>query len=157
MAGFSTVVEGKKNIGQNRSLFGSYFSQAFATAVTFSYVYHYKLSEETNSACPSFLPTVQVSPRGYQIFIYDCLQDVMFAGNFFWCRSSLIYLWAILHHRLFFPTQLDSNLGNRVTKFGCGGKSSPFFENRHKLLFGASVRSLSFMKPEPENGQMVYP
>ncbi|XP_068746485.1 uncharacterized protein [Montipora capricornis] len=49
----------KKNIGQNRSLFGSYFSQAFATAVTFSYVYHYKLSAKTNSACPSFLPTVQ--------------------------------------------------------------------------------------------------
>ena len=91
MAGFSllrpphgsTVVEGKNNVAENWSLFGSHFSQAYATAVTFSYVYHYKLSAETNSACPSFLPTVQISPRGYQIFIYDCLQDVMFANNFF--------------------------------------------------------------------------
>lgn len=150
----STVVEGKKNIGQNRSLFGSHFSQAFATAVTFSYVYHYKLSAETNSACPSFLPTVQVSPRGYQIFMYDCLQDVMFANNFFWARSTLIYLWAILHHRLFFPAQLDSNLGNRVTKFGYNNNGSPLFENRYELLFGESVRSQYFIKAEPEDGRM---
>ncbi|XP_068708988.1 uncharacterized protein [Montipora foliosa] len=159
----------KKNIGQNRSLFGSHFSQAFATAVTFSYVYHYKLSAETNSACPSFLPTVQVSPRGYrpsflptvqvsprgyQIFIYDCLQDVMFANNYFWTRSSLILLWAILHHRLFFPAQLDSNLGNRVTKFGYGNNGSPLFENRHELLFGESVKSQDFIRPEPVSGRM---
>ncbi|XP_068746482.1 uncharacterized protein [Montipora capricornis] len=148
----------KKNIGQNRSLFGSYFSQAFATAVTFSYVYHYKLSAKTNSACPSFLPTVQVSPRGYQIFIYDCLQDVMFANNFFWTRSTLIYLWAILHHRLFFPAQLDSNLGNRVTKFGYGNNryGCPLFENRHELLFGQSVGWQDFIKAEPVYGRMCY-
>ena len=73
---------------------------------------------------------------GYQIFIYDCLQDVMFANNFFWTRSTLIYLWAILHHRLFFPAQLDSNLGNRVTKFGYNNKGSPLFEKRYELLFG---------------------
>ena len=149
-----TAVEGKKNIGENWSLFGSRFSQAFATAVTFSYVYHYKLSAETNSACASFLPTIQVSPRGYQIFIYDCLQDVMFANNYFWARSTLIYLWAILHHRLFFPAQLDSNLGNRVNKFGYKNNGSPLFENRYELLFGQSVRSQYFIKPEPGDGRM---
>ena len=162
MAGFSllrpphgsTAVEGKKNVGENWSLFGSHFSQAFATAVTFSYVYHYKLSAETNSACASFLPTVQISPRGYQIFIYDCLQDVMFANNFFWTRSTLICLWAILHHRLFFPAQLDSNLGNRVTKFGYYNNGSPLFEKRYELLFGESVRSQYFIKAEPEKGRM---
>ena len=162
MAGFSllppphgsTAVEGKKIASENWSLFGSHFSQAYATAVTFSYVYHYKLSAETNSACPSFLPTVQISPRGYQIFIYDCLQDVMFANNFFWTRSTLICLWAILHHRLFFPAQLDSNLGNRVSKFGYNNNGSPLFKKRHELLFGESVRSQYFIRAEPEDGRM---
>ena len=152
----STAVEGKKNIGENWSLFGSHFSHAFATAVTFSYVYHYKVSAETNSACPSFLPTVQVSPRGYQIFFYDCLQDVMFANNYLWTRWTVIYLWAILHHHLFFPAQLDSNLDNRLTKFGYGNNGSPLFENRHELLFGESVRSLHFMKDEPKCGRMRH-
>ncbi|XP_068694519.1 uncharacterized protein [Montipora foliosa] len=138
----------------NWSLFGHHFMQAFATAVTFSYVYHYKLSAETNSACPSFLPTVQVSPRGYQVFIYDCLQDVMVANSFLWTRWTLIYLWAILHHHLFFPAQLDSNLGNRLTKFGYGNNSSPLFRNRRELVFGESVRSLYFIKREPEHGLM---
>lgn len=79
----STAVEEKKHIPKNWSLFGSHFSQGFATAVTFSYVYHYKLSVDTNSACSSLLPVVQISPRGYQVYLYDCLQDVMFANNFF--------------------------------------------------------------------------
>ncbi|XP_068727458.1 uncharacterized protein [Montipora capricornis] len=149
----SIAVEGKKNVG-DWSLFGSHFSQAFATAVTFSYVYHYKLLAETNSACPSFLPTVQVSPRGYQVFIYDCLQDVMFASNFSWSRWTLIYLWAILHHHLFFPAQLDSNLANRVTKFGYGTTGSPLFKNRRELVFGENVRSLHFKRREPQYGRM---
>ena len=153
----STAVEGKKNIGKNWSLFGFHFSQGFATAVTFSYVYHYVLSAaDTASACTSFLPTVQVSPRGYQIFIYDCLQDVMFANNFFWSRRTLIYLWAVLHHRLFFPAQLDSNLGNCTTKFGYKNNSSPLFENRSELLFGEKIRSQYFIRAEPEDGRMVF-
>ena len=157
MAGFSsTAVEGKKNIGKNWSLFGFHFSQGFATAVTFSYVYHYVLSEDTASACASFLPTVQVSPRGYQIFIYDCLQDVMFANNFFWSRRTLVYLWAVLHHRLFFPVQLDSNLGNCATTFGYKNNSSPLFENRSELLFGENIRSQYFIRAEPEDGRMGF-
>ena len=80
----------------------------------------------------------------------------MFANNFFWTRWTLIYLWAIFHHRLFFPAQLDSNLGNRLTKFGYSNNGSPLFENRHKLLFGGSVRSQDFIKAEPEYGKMRY-
>ncbi|XP_068698795.1 uncharacterized protein [Montipora foliosa] len=152
----SIAVEGKKNVGERWSLFGSHFSQAFATAVTFSYVCHYKLSLESNSASPSLLPTVQLSPRGYQVFIYDCLEDVMFANSFFWNRWTLIYLWAMLHHRLFFPAQLDSNLSNRLTKFGYGSDDSSLFENRHELLFGKSVRSLHFVNDEPEYGRMDH-
>ena len=143
-------------VGINRSIFGGHFSQGFATAVTFSYVYHYMLSADTNSADASFVPTVQVSPRGFQVFIYDCLQDVMFANNCFWSRPTLIYLWAILHHRLFFPAQLDSNLANCVAKFGYNNNGSPLFENRHELLFGENIRSPDFSRAEPEKGRMKW-
>ena len=158
VAGFSsgsTAVEGKKHIPKNWSLFGSHFSQGFATAVTFSYVCHYKLSVDTNSACSSLLPTIQISPRGYQVFLYDCLQDVMLANNFFWTRESLIYLWAILHHHLFFPAKLDSNLVNGVPKFGYDSKASGFFANRNELLFGESLKSQHFWRDEPEEGRMI--
>ena len=103
----SIAVEGKKNVAETWSLFGSHFSQGFATAVTFSYVHHYSLSKETKSARFSMVPTVQISPKGYQIYLYDCLQDVMLVNNFFWSRESFIYLWAFFHHHLFFPTNLD--------------------------------------------------
>ena len=79
----SIAVEGKKNVAETWSLFGSHFSQGFAAAVTFSYVHHYLLSKETKSARLSMVPTVQISPKGYQIYLYDCLQDVMLVNNFF--------------------------------------------------------------------------
>ena len=135
----SSAVEGEKNVAKSWSLFGSHFSQGFATALTFSYVHHYSLSTVPKSARLSMVPTVQISPRGYQIYLYDCLQDVMFANmSFFWSRESFIYLWAFFHHYLFFPTKLDSNLVNRVSKFGYE-KSSGFNANRSELLFGLSL------------------
>ena len=157
MAGFSgpdaVAVEEKKTIPKTWSLFGSHFSQGFATAVTFSYVYHYTLSE-TQFARSSMLPTIQISPRGYQIYLYDCLQDVMLVNNFFWSRESLIYLWAFLHHHLFFPTNLDPNLANCVSKFGYD-KSAGFDVNRSELLFGLSLNSPHWKKAEPEEGRMI--
>ncbi len=162
VAGFSSAVvppasiapEGKKNVAKNWSLFGSHFSQGFATAVTFSYVHHYSLATETKSARPSMVPTVQISPRGYQIYLYDCLQDVMLANNFFWSRESLIYLWAFFHHYMFFPTNLDSTILNSVNKFGYD-KSSGFNANRSELLFGLSLKSSHFRRAEPEEGRMI--
>ena len=114
------------------------FHKGFATAVTLSYSHHYSLSTVTKSARLSMVPTVQISPRGYQIYLYDCLQDIMFANIFFWSRESLKYLWALFHHYLFFPTKLDSNLVNRVSKFGYE-KSPGFNVNRSELLFGLSL------------------
>lgn len=149
----SIDVEGKKNIPKTWSLFGSHFSEGFATAVASLYVYHYSLSE-CQSAHSSMLPTVQISPKGYQIFLCDSLQDVMLANNFFWSRESLIYLWAFFHHHLFFPPNLDSNLKNYVTKFGYG-MSSGFYENRSELLFGLSLNSPHWKKTEPEEGRMM--
>ena len=134
----SSAVEGEKNVVKSWSLFGSHFSQGFATAVTLSYSHHYSLSTVTKSARLSMVPNVQISPRGYQIYLYDCLQDVMFANIFFWSRESLKYLWALFHHYLFFPNKLDSNLVNRVSKFGFE-KSPGFNVNRSELLFGLSL------------------
>ena len=150
----SIAVEREKNVATNRSLFGSHFSQGFATAVTFSYVHHYSLSTETKYARLSMVPTVQISPRGYQIYLYDCLQDVMLANNFFWSRESLIYLWAFFHHYMFFPTNLDSNIVNCVSKFGYD-KSSGFNAHRSELLFGLSSRSSHFRTAEQEEGRMI--
>ena len=79
----------------------------------------------------------------------------MFANIFFWTMESLIYLWAILHHHYFFPAKLDSNLANCVSKFGYNDKSSGFFVNRHKLLFGESLKSEYFRSAEPEEGRMI--
>ena len=78
-----SAVGGERNVAKKRSLFGSHFPPGFATAVSFSYVYHYSLSTESKSARLPMVPTVQISPRGYQIFLYDCLQDVMLANIFF--------------------------------------------------------------------------
>ena len=157
MAGFSSLVIPDASIAlkgkKNWSLFGSHFSQGFATAVTFSYVYHYTLSER-HCGGSSLLPTIQISPRGYQIYLYDCIQDVMLANNFFWSRESLIYLWAFLNHHLFFPANLDLNLANSVRKFGYD-KSSGFCANRADLLFGLSLNSPHWRNDEPEEGRMM--
>ena len=67
-------------VSDSWSLFGEHFSQGYATAVTFSYVYHYS---RLGSQRSSLLPTIQISSFGYQIFLYDCKHDVMLANNFF--------------------------------------------------------------------------
>ena len=135
------------------SLFGGHFSQGFAIAVTFSYVYHHTwLGSQFQRS--SLLPTIQISPMGYQIFLYDCIQDVMLANNFLWSRATLIYLWAFLHHHLFFPTTLPQNLADCVRKFGCGQPSS-FYANRSSLLFGLSSSSSHWRQDQPEEGRML--
>ena len=139
----STAVEGKKVIPSTWSLFGKHFSQGYATAITFSYVYHYILSK-SQSAHSSFL----------HIFVYDCIQDVMLANNFYWSRESMIYLWAFFHHHLFFPGNLDLNLANRLHKFGYD-QSSGFRANCADLLIGLSRNSPHWRIDEPDEGRML--
>ncbi|KAL9984411.1 hypothetical protein ACROYT_G006699 [Oculina patagonica] len=151
---FGGLCDPKKNVPDNWSLFGGRYSQGYATAVTFSYVYHYSLSG-SQLARSSMLPTIQISPDGYQIFLYDCLQDIMLANNFYWNRETLIYLWAFLHHHLFFPASLDVNVANDLIKFGYD-KSAGFYKNRSELLFGASKNSQHWKKAEPEEGRRMH-
>ena len=147
----STTVEGKRQVSDSWSLFGQHFSQGFATAVTFSYVYYYSWLGYQRA---SLLPTIQISPLGYQIFLYDCKHDVMLANNFRWSRASLTSLWAFLHYHLFFPTTLPQNLADDIGNFGYG-QSSPFFANRSNLLFGMTANSSYWRKAEPEEGRML--
>ena len=146
-----STVEGKTEVLDSWSLFGGHFSQGFATAVTFSYVYHYSW---LGSQRFSLLPTIQISPLGYQIFLYDCKHDIMLANNFVWSRASLTYLWAFLNHHLFFPTTFPPNLVHYVDNFGCG-QSSYFYANRSNLLFGLSSNSLYWRKAQPDHGKMI--
>ena len=147
------AVEGKKHVPDSWSLFGGHFSQAFATAVTFSYVYHY-IAFRGSYPHSLLLPTIQISPKGYQIFLYDCNKDIMLASNFVWNRASLINLWAFIHYHLFFPTTFPQNLAYRVGNFGCG-QSSPFYAHRSNLMFGLSANSSYWRKVEPEEGRML--
>lgn len=86
------MIEGK----QNSNDLGLGFSQAIATAITFSFVYkaHYSLSQRT-----LFL-TIQVSSSGFEIFLYDSDTDVLLMNTFLWTRTTIVFLWAALHYRL---------------------------------------------------------
>ena len=81
----------------------------------------------------------------------------MFA-NIFFGLESLIFLWAFFFFFFpslsVFPTNLDSNLVNPVSKFGYE-KSSGLNGNRSELLFGLSLRSSHFRRAEPEEGRMI--
>ena len=85
------MVEGKLN----PSDFGLGLSQAIATAITFSFVYKTHYSHEG-----TLFPTVQVSSRGFEIFLYDSDTDVLLMRTFSWARKTIVFLWAVLHYRL---------------------------------------------------------
>ena len=65
-----------------------------------------------------------------------------------------ISIGLFFHHYLFFPTNLDSNLVNCVSKFGYE-KSSGFNANRSELLLGLSLRSSHFKRAEPAEGRTI--
>ena len=108
----SVPVGGKKRISRESSLLDGQFGQAFATSVTYCFIYHYRYMFKA-----SLVPTIQISPEGFQVFLYDCRSDVMLVQNYQWGRTSLILLWAFLNYPLFFPTTLE---GDALTSFGYG-------------------------------------
>ena len=48
----------------------------------------------------TLFPTVQVSSRGFEIFLYDSDTDVLLMRTFSWARKTIVFLWAVLHYRL---------------------------------------------------------
>ena len=130
------AVEGKRH-----------FAQSYATAVTYSFVYHYGLGLKT-----SLIPTLQVAPKGYQIFFYDCKSDVMLVQNFEWSRVSLICLWAFLHYRIFFPRTLTPDILSFVPKLGYGYGRDVGFRALRKadFHFGLSKNAKEWKQEEPK-------
>lgn len=109
---------------QATNKYGSDISQAIATAITFSFSYkaHYCCQKTT------LFPTVQVSKRGFEIFLYDSDTDVLLMNMFVWSRTTIFFLWAVLHYRLLLTktTLLSENLkcGYRELSDKYGGLTS---------------------------------
>ena len=127
---------------------GCHFAQVYATAVTFSFVYHCGLGFKA-----SLIPTLQVAPEGFQIFFYDCKTDAMLVQNFLWSRTSLICLWAFLHYHIFFPHTLPPDVLRFVPKLGYGYKRPAGFRvlRKAEFHFGLSKNSKKWKKEEPKN------
>lgn len=123
--------------------------QGFATAITYSFVYHYGHSFDASP-----VSTIQISPEGFQVFMYDCRSDVTLAQSFLWERSSLVVLWAILHYLLFFPPSITTKAATSMYSFGYGYRESGGFrtlEGFHALkkdqfYFGLRRDSKEFQK-----------
>ena len=86
------MVEGKK---RKSSGFGSEFSQAIATAITFSFAYKGRYSVKG-----TLFPTIQVSSDGFEIFLYDSDTDVLLMNTYTWEPTNIVFLWAVLHYGL---------------------------------------------------------
>ena len=141
------AVEGKRTVSPGWSLVGWHFAQVYATAVTFSFVYHRGLGFKA-----SLIPTLQVAPEGFQIFFYDCKTDTMLVQNFLWSRTSLIYLWAFLHYHIFFPHTLTPDVLSFVPKLGYGYEDDTGFRALRKadFYFGLSKNSKKWKQEEPK-------
>ena len=85
------MAEGKKN----SSDLGLGFSQAIATAITFSFVQKAHYSRKG-----TLFPTIQVSRNGFEIFLYDSDTDVLLMNSFTWAPTNIGFLWAVLHYGL---------------------------------------------------------
>lgn len=141
------AVEGQRTVSPGWSFVGWHFAQSYATAVTFSFVYHLGLGFKA-----SLIPTLQVTPEGFQIFLYDCKTDAMLVQNFLWSRTSLICLWAFLHYHIFFPHTLRPDVFSFVPKLGYGYEYHTGFRALRKaeFYFGLSKNSKEWKKEEPK-------
>lgn len=153
----SFAEEGEKRISKNWSLLDGQFGQGFATAITYSFIYHYGHSFKA-----SLVPTIQLSPEGFQVFLYDCRSDVMLAQSFLWERSSLIVLWAILHYFLFFPPSIRTKAITSIYSFGYGYQSGGFKTvkgfhalTKDQFYFGLHKNSKEFKKEHSQFGRLI--
>ena len=106
------MVEGKRK----SSGFGSEFSQAIATAITFSFVYKGRCSFKG-----TLFPTIQVSSDGFEIFLYDSDTDVLLMNTYTWEPTNIVFLWALLHYGLLM-TETTALQDFKDKDFKCGYK-----------------------------------
>ena len=148
----SAAVEDKRVVKEEWSLLGTSteFSQAYATAIVFSFLCHYKFGMKC-----SFIPSLLVSPQGFAVFFYDCKDDVMISKACSWSEYSLILLWSVLHYRVFFPP-MSAEVGDITPSFGYLGSVQPDFRyiDEHEFYFGESLNSSVFKKTHPFAGRL---
>lgn len=95
-------MEGKKGTGVSST------SQAIATCIAFSFVYH---SRQPNL---TLIPTILTSNEDFVVFLYDSEKDVFLKCGLPWEQKYLLVLWAVLNHKLF----LNSAKVNVNLRFG---------------------------------------
>ena len=90
---FSLAVEDKRrfNEGWPVQIEKTCFSQAYATAIVFSFLCHYKFGMKR-----SFRPTLLISTQGFAVFFYDCKEDIMISKYCLWSEYTLVLLWTVL-------------------------------------------------------------
>ena len=125
--GKSTPVEGRRQDAQTCSG----VIQSVATAITFSNIQNRQ--HPTKLSC---VPTIQVSPFAFHFILYDCHEDVLLFGSGSWTPANMVFLWAVLHHRLFL-------VGSPTNKIKCGlqelvAADGIIFENL-SYMYGVSL------------------
>lgn len=148
-----SVAEEDKRVSEKEwSLLGTSteFSQAYATAIVFSFLCHYKFGMKS-----SFIPSVLLSPQGFAVFFYDCKEDVMISKACLWSEYSLVLLWSVLHYRIFYPATW-AEVGNITPPFGYLGSVRPDFRyiDEQAFYFGESLNSPVFKKTHPFAGRL---
>ena len=143
----SLAVEGKRKMRQDCSLIGQMteFSQAYATAIVFSFLCHYKFGMKR-----SFIPSLLVSPQAFAVFFYDCKEDIMISKACLWTEYTLVFLWSVLHYSAFYPPSWPK-VGKEALPFGYLHSVRPDFTDigENQFLFRESLNSSAFRKEHP--------
>ena len=80
----------------HKTLIGQSYSQSIATAISFSFTYRGR-----HKTLSPLILALQISPDVFTVLMYDYDHDYLIRVIFHWTRESLVYLWAVLHYRLF--------------------------------------------------------
>ena len=92
-------MEGKKGTGSSCT------SQAIATCIAFSFVYHSHHPKLT------FVPTILTIAKGFVVFLYNSVEDILLKCGLPWRQECLLILWAVLNYQLFLdPTNVNLTL-----------------------------------------------
>lgn len=148
--GNNVMIEGERR-DASTTIEGRHYSQAIATAISFSFTYG-----ELHKTLSSLIPTMQISPDAFTVFMYDCVGDYLIGAIFRWTRESLIYLWSVLHYRLFQTrTQLDELVG-QCSGYGIESERKNGFTRLHDFMYKANIHKLASKEHTRDMRIVVY-
>ena len=148
--GNNMMVEEKRR-DTSTAIEGRHYSQASAKAISFSFTYR-----ELHTNLSSLIPTIQISPDAFTVFMYDCVGDYLIGAIFGWTRESLVYLWSVLHYRLFQTrTQLDGLVG-LPSGYGVESETKNGFTRLHDFMYKANIHKLTSKELTRDMRIVVY-